>query len=397
MDLNRNTMKKLALLLGGVVLFMWVLDNLSMLRGTLGTLMGLVMPLIMGLCIAFILNVPMRAIENACFRGRYRKNGKPVVPAKLARAASMVLALALIIAVLIVAVFLVAPEIETTAMTIKAAIPGFIQRVQAWSYDIAERYPDIGRQIMELELDWKSISEKAFNFLQTGMKNVVGSTVGVIGSVFSGATAMVLAFIFAIYVLGQKETLARQAKRVLYAFLPERAADRTLEVCALSNRTFSNFITGQCVEAVILGCMFFITMSIFRFPYALMISVLIAITALIPLFGAFIGCAVGAVLILVSNPIQALWFVVLFFILQQLEGNLVYPRVVGTSVGLPGIWVLAAVTVGGNAYGVAGMLVMVPLASVAYALFREYVRARLRERGLPEKKFSPRPFSKGRQ
>ena len=158
--------------------------------------------------------------------------------------------------------------------------------------------------------------------------------------------------------------------------------DKTLEVASLSYKTFSSFVTGQCLEAVILGTMFFIVMSVLRFPYALLVGVVIAFTALIPIFGAFIGCVIGTFLMLVSNPMQAVAFVILFLVLQQIEGNLIYPHVVGGSVGLPSIWVLVAVTVGGSLMGVVGMLIFIPLSSVVYALFREVVYKRLKERGI---------------
>ena len=175
-----------------------------------------------------------------------------------------------------------------------------------------------------------------------------------------------------------------QARMLLRALLPQKHADRVLYIFSLSYRTFTNFITGQCLEAMILGTMFFVVMSILRFPYALLVGILVAVTALIPIFGAFIGCAIGAFLILVVNPMQALAFVALFLVLQQVEGNLIYPHVVGNSVGLPSIWVLVAVTVGGNLMGLVGMLIFIPLVSVLYTLLREWVYRRLREKKLRE-------------
>ena len=173
----------------------------------------------------------------------------------------------------------------------------------------------------------------------------------------------------------------------MYALLPNKVTKKILEIGALSNKTFSSFLSGQCVEAVILGAMFVITMSIFRMPYAMLTGIVIAITALIPIFGAFIGCAVGVLLIFMENPMQALWFVVLFLVLQQIEGNLIYPHVVGNSVGLPSIWVLVAVTIGGNLFGIAGILFFIPLCSVLYALFREFIKKRLKEQKVPEKNY----------
>ena len=233
-----------------------------------------------------------------------------------------------------------------------------------------------------MEFNWDSIIQTAIDFLKNGAGSVLTSTFSVARTVINYLVNFFIGFVFACYILLQKEKLSRQIKKVLYAFLPEKAVQKTLDVASLSYRTFSNFVTGQCLEAVILGTMFFVVMSIFQFPYALLIGVVIAFTALIPIFGAFIGCVIGAFLILVVNPMKALMFIILFLVLQQIEGNLIYPHVVGGSVGLPSIWVLLAVTVGGSLMGVLGMLIFIPLFSVLYALFREFVYKRLKERGI---------------
>ena len=202
----------------------------------------------------------------------------------------------------------------------------------------------------------------------------------VASTIIGGVVNLFVALVFSFYILAQKEKLGDQLKRVMHAYFSQGLYERALEVASLANRNFSNFITGQCMEAVILGCMFFLCMTVLRMPYALLVGCLIAITALIPIVGAFIGCGVGAFLLLMVSPMQALVFVVMFLILQQVEGNLIYPHVVGSSVGLPSIWVLAAVSVGGSLLGVAGMLLFIPLTSVLYALFREFVYQRLREK-----------------
>ena len=189
---------------------------------------------------------------------------------------------------------------------------------------------------------------------------------------------------FACYILFQKEKLHIQIRKVFFAFLPRQKADTFLKVCSLTYRTFANFLAGQCLEAVILGSMFVVTLSILRMPYALLIGVLIAFTALIPIFGAFIGCAVGSFLIFMVNPKQAILFIIVFLVLQQIEGNLIYPHVVGESVGLPSIWVLAAVTIGGNLMGIVGMLVFIPLLSVLYTIFREFVYLRLKKQNIKQ-------------
>ena len=231
-----------------------------------------------------------------------------------------------------------------------------------------------------MELDWGALSQKAIRLAQSWGGALMSSGGGVIGGVVSGVSTFLIALIFSFYILLQKERLARQGRQCLYALLPETAADQVLDVLRLTERTFSSFLSGQCLEACILGTLFVVSMSLFHMPYALLVGVLIALTALSPIVGAFIGCAVGALLIAISNPLQALGFIVLFLVLQQIEGNLIYPHVVGSSVGLPSIWVLAAVTLGGKLMGIAGMLFFIPLCSVLYALFRRFVLRRLRQR-----------------
>ena len=215
---------------------------------------------------------------------------------------------------------------------------------------------------------------------------MLNSTITAAVSIVSGVTTFGIALVFAIYILLQKETLSAQMKKLMRAFLPDQVTENILSVADLAYNTFSHFLTGQCLEAVILGTMFFITLSVLRLPYALLVGVLIAFTALIPIFGAFIGCVIGAFLMLMVKPLDALLFVAVFFILQQIEGNLIYPHVVGNSVGLPSIWVLVAVTIGGSAMGIAGMLIFIPLCSVLYSLLRGMVYARLEKKNQEQKK-----------
>lgn len=376
MELNRNTLTKLALVAGAVVVLHWGLNNLSFLGKVLNTGIGILSPFLLGLGIAFILSVPMRGFEKILFRPS-KKTGK-VRFEKLKGPVCLLLSILVVLLIVAAVLFLVLPELGRTAMTIRNSIPDFIKRIQGWSGELLERYPEILTAVANI--DWKEIWEDILTFLQSGVGSFLGSTVGVIGSVFNGATTFFLAVIFACYVLLQRKTLSRQFKKFFYAHFNEQRVDRVLSVLFLANGTFTRFITGQCLEAVILGTMFFLAMSLFQFPYALMISVLIAFLALIPVFGAFVGCFVGALLILVGDPMKAVWFVILFLILQQIEGNLIYPRVVGSSIGLPGIWVLVAVTIGGGMFGIIGMLVMVPLASVIYALVRGDTIQRLQNR-----------------
>lgn len=227
-----------------------------------------------------------------------------------------------------------------------------------------------------IQIDWQKIINTVLEFLRNGMGSMLTSTFTVASSIISSTVNFFIALVFSIYILVQKEKLGSQFKRLLQAYTTPKIYQGTLKVCRLLHQNFSHFITGQCTEAVILGLMFVISMTIFRFDYAVMIGVLIAFTALIPIVGAFIGCFIGAFLMLVDDPVKAIWFVILFIVLQQIEGNLIYPHVVGNSVGLPSIWVLAAVTVGGSLMGVFGMLVFIPLLSTVYMLLREDVNKR---------------------
>jgi len=238
-----------------------------------------------------------------------------------------------------------------------------------------------------LEINWSKISEEAVKLIQSAGTGILSSTLTIVSGIANAIITFFVGFTFSIYVLFQKEKLSIQAKKVLYAFFSAKIADKVLRISKLTAETFEHFLSGQCVEAMILGTMFFITMSIFRLPYALLVGVMIAVTALIPVFGAFIGLVLGAFLIVMVNPMQAVGFIVLFFVLQQLEGNFIYPYVVGGSVGLPSIWVLAAVTIGGSLFGILGMFLFIPVCSVLYILFREYIHTRLVKKGVLETKW----------
>lgn len=396
LGLDKTTMKKILAIAAFTVILYWGLNNLSLLLSWARALLALLSPFILGSCIAFILSVPMKGVERLLF-GWADGRGKHGWAQKIKRPVSIVLTICLFIAVIWFVVFLVVPELLRTLGIISDAIPPFIRRMQTWSTGFMAGLPDLSKEIAALQIDWMGIWKNVAGFLSSSATNVLNSTFTVASSVFNGVFNFILGLIFAIYILMQKEKLAQQGKRVLYAVFPERAAAYMLNVSSLTHRTFSSFLTGQCLEAVILGAIFFVSMTLFRFPYALMISVLIAFTALIPIFGAFIGCFVGAFLILVTDPLKALWFLILFLVLQQIEGNLIYPRVVGSSVGLPSLWVLVAVTLGGSTMGVLGMLIFVPLFSVLYAIARESVAGRLIRKGIAQEKFEPRESQPARK
>jgi len=335
-------------------------------------------PFLIGAAIAFVLNLPMRFIEEKLF-----KRWKNPKTAGLKRGISLLLAILFVICILAFVVLMVVPQLIQTLMELGAAGPMFFERLLFILNDMVLRYPELENYITALEelyVNWNSIIGYLINILKDGFENILSATVGFVGGLAALIFDAVISLVFAIYILTGKEKLGKQIKKLLRAYLPQKWYDRTIKVCTLCNHNFAKFISGQCLEAVILGTMFVIAMTIFGMPYALLVGVLIAFTALIPIVGAFIGCIVGALLILMVSPLKAVGFVILFLVLQQLEGNLIYPKVVGNSVGLPAIWVLVAVSVGGSMFGVVGMLVFIPLMSTLYTLLKENVNIRLKRK-----------------
>ena len=384
MELSRSTMKKLALLIAFAALVFTFFQRMDGVAAALRFLRGILTPFLVGGAIAFILNVPMRFLERRLFTPRPGKGRAPRrgLPAGLRRGLALLLTFALVVLVILVLVLVVVPELASTISSLSVTIQAAFARFRPWAEEQFANNPQIVQWLEGLTLDWDALIATVVDFLKNGAGSMLSSTISAVGSVVSGVTTAFVALVFAVYLLLQKEKLGLQCRKALYALLPQRAADRTVEVCSLSHRVFASFITGQCIEAVILGGMFFVVMGLLRMPYALLVGCTIAVTALIPIVGAFIGCFVGAFLLLMVSPMQALIFVIMFLVLQQVEGNLIYPHVVGSSVGLPSIWVLAAVTVGGSLMGVVGMLIFIPLTSVLYTLFREFVYKRLKEKGI---------------
>lgn len=378
MELNRDTIRKIRGLIVFTALVIVCLWKHEMVFDILGFVFGILFPFILGGAIAFVLNVPMSFIERHLFPEERREKSKGMK--KLARPVSMLIVLFAVIAVVGLVMFVVLPQLASTFAGLGKSIQAFIPQVQEWADQLFHNNDEIMNWVNSLEFDWNKIMNAVIDFFRNGAGSVLNSTLTAARSIVSGLARFFISFVFAVYILLQKEKLSVQAKKVLFAFARKGRAEATLEVLALTYNTFSSFLTGQCVEAVILGSMFVVTMTILKLPYALLVGILIAFTALIPIFGAFIGCVVGAFLIFMVDPVKALIFIVMFLVLQQIEGNLIYPHVVGSSVGLPSIWVLAAVTIGGNLLGIVGMLIFIPLVSVVYALFREIVYLKLKQR-----------------
>ena len=380
MELKKENLKNCMYLILFAVLLYVGLQNLNVVLDFLMRVLGLFLPFIVGAGIAFVLNVPMKFIEKNVFgRGKW-KDTKFVK--KIARPVSMILAILVAALAIYIVGQVVIPELATTAMGLGRNIERGIENLTVWINENFKQDSVIAEWAESLEIQPQKTLDAVIGALQNGVNNILTSTVSVTMGIVNTAMNLGIGFVFACYILLQKERLTVQTKKAFYAIFPEKTVKYILHVCSLANSIFSGFVTGQCIEAVILGTMFFVAMTLFGFPYAMLVGVLIAFTALIPVFGAFIGCAISFLLILLVSPMQALLFLILFFVLQQIEGNLIYPHVVGGSVGLPSVWVLMAVTIGGSLLGVIGMLIFIPLVSVFYALFREWTYKRLKKKNI---------------
>lgn len=365
----------------GIIVAYWLLHEPERATAVANTVIGLLGPFVIGGVLAFILNVPMRAFER-----RFQWIKRPF----LRRVVALVLTLLCALLIIALVIVLLIPELVESIKALGPKLETAYNSVSAYVRHTLEKYPELYAQVSKYlaeNFEASKLIEEAVGAIGSGISFLVPAVGTLIGSLISG----VISISFAFYALFQKETLARQGRKVLYALLKERHADYIVKTLRLTNATFSNFLSGQCVEVCILGIMFAITMTIFRMPFVPLISVLVAVTAFIPYVGSWTGCAVGTFLILVSNPMQALWYLVMFVILQGIENNIIYPRVVGNSVGLSGMWVLIAVAIGGELLGIVGMFLMVPVTSVVYVLVQEAINNRLGKKDIDEQKLQAQP------
>ncbi len=383
--ISPNEIFKLAVKLISVGIVLYVtLNNLDKVFGAVGRGFALVAPLMLGALIALILNTPMMAVEKQ-FAKISVKSGKKI-SMKTAAVVSLVVTFAAAVLVIYLLAHTIFPQLGESLRTIYAkfvaALPGWIEKLnELEKYGIdAEPVEKFLREI-DLESVMRKISENSGEILSTITTGATSLITGAT-SIISGIVTALTSIIFSIYILVNKQKLGGQIRNVGYAFLKQSTADRIGKIFRLCVNTFAGFISGQCLESIILGLLFFIVMSLLGFPYPLAISSLICVTAIIPYVGAFLGCAFGMLLMVIENPIQALWFLIVFLIIQQLENQLIYPRVVGGSVGLPAIWTFAAVIIGGGLCGVLGMILFIPLFSVLYSLLQDAVKLRLAGKGI---------------
>ena len=374
MELNKSNMKKIVLLIVFAVAFYMLVKNLYLVPSFFGTILNIVGPVLAGFAVAFVVNVLMLQVENRLFAPLNRKYKKRWP--KVRRAFSILLSFVIIFGLITLLLFFVIPELARTITNLTNSIPSVVTNLQKSMLAFSAAHPKLAEYADSLKINWPNISSALASYGQNIAGGLINSTVAATQNLFHGAISIVLTLVIAINTLAQKEKLIAQIKRVLYVYLPRKHADSIHHIFRLTSRAFYNCITGTLTEACILGTLCFIGMNLFHFPYAILISVLVAFNALIPIIGSFLSTVVGALLVAIVNPIQGLWYIVYFCTLQQLEGNLIYPRVVGSRVGLPVLWMLIAITIGGNAFGVLGMIINIPICSVLYTLLRENVNNR---------------------
>ena len=387
MHIEKKTLRSLFLGTAGCIVLYWVLHDSEMVISLWNAFLSMLSPFLLGAGLAFILNVPMRGIESM-LNDDIKRPGARRVTAILLTFAAFILVITLVFLLLI-------PQIGSTIDSLLPQILEFVESMETAINTFLANNPELMQWFYDntglQSIDWGTLAQQVLGVVGDSLTTIFSGAMTAIGSITGAVVDIVVAVVFALYCLARKETLARQGRKLLYAFIPESWADWTIRVLRLTNETFSNFLSGQCLEVCILGSMFALSMWIFGMPYIPLVSVLVAVTAFIPVVGAFAGCILGAFFILVDDFFLAIGFVVMFLILQQIENNLIYPRVVGHSIGMPGMWVLFAVIIGGEIFGVAGMFLMIPLTSVVYTLLGEVTNSRLAERQIDSEKLKFQP------
>lgn len=394
MKLDKENTKQIMKIVIVAIVLLVALMNIQPVWNVCKVFLGILSPFIWGLAIAFILNIFMTFYENKVFKSRKKESAKVkeknnktknIVRKKKSgakRTLSIMLSILTIIAVISIILTLIIPQFIEVIRNLISNIPNYLENLKNCGIEVTEKVPEINNYIQNIHIDTEALKNGIMNI----SKDVLSVTINQISGVFSGIVNFVIAIVFAVYILANKEDLKTQAKKFIYARFNKEKADFIVKVSRLSRDSFRNFLTGQAKEAVILGVLCAIGMLILQIPYAGPIGALTALTAFIPIVGAFIGGFIGAVLIVAVDPIKAIIFIVFIIVLQQIEGNLIYPHIVGKNIGLPSIWVLVAITIGGSLFGIIGMIVGLPIVSIIYAITMENTNERLKEKGL-EKEF----------
>ena len=374
--MEKDKLKKPIILILVALIGLCIVINIDTLWNVLGTIFRIINPFIIGGCLAFILNIPMSFFERKLIarKRKKNKNKNKKINKRLLRVLSIIFAIVVILLIVTFIFTLILPELVNVIGLLIDNIPYYVERITEFANKYDLNLPDLNSIIEEANLDIEAVKQSLIG----SIPSLLLSSISFVGSIISGISSFFIAIIFAIYILIDKEKLQAQVTKLLYAYLKEEKVNKIINVGKVTRTTFKNFFTVQCLEATILGVLCIIGMLILRIPYAIPIGILIGVTALIPVVGAFLGAAIGAILILAVNPIKVITFIIFIIILQQVEGNLIYPRVVGNSMGLPGMWVLFAVTVGGSLGGILGMLLGVPTTCVIYTLLKQNVNNRIK-------------------
>ncbi len=365
-----KTRKDIIIIISYIALVIFALVNFSKIIAFLGKIISIFSPFLLGIILAFVLNVLNNFIEKKIF-GKIKPSK---IWNKIKRPLCITLSLILVFLTIFFVMNLLIPQLKNSASLFTDTLPAYKEDIIGIlnKFDVDESTVNKVGEYLD------NFGKVITDYIKGNSKDVITVTTEVATSVINIISKGIITLVFAIYMIAQKETLSRQINKIMRAYLKPKTINKINTIGTLANKTFSNFVTGQCLEALIFGSLVFVGMLIFRFPYASTIGVLLGFTALIPIFGAFIGTAIGFILIMMVSPVKAILFVVFIIVLQQIEGNLIYPRVVGKSIGLPGMWVLLSVTVGGSIGGILGMLIATPLCSLLYALFTKMVNDRLK-------------------
>ena len=376
---KKGTFKLLGIIFVSIIFFAAV-TNLGDVLPVIQKIFGVFAPIVVGIAIAFVLNIPLRLLECRVFR-RLTYSSKAKVWKKIKRPVCLAISVVLVLAFTSILISIILPQLIEALIKFFSELPGYMDALNAWIVGFIDKFHLPVENSGQI-IDWELVSEKALELFSENQEDIADITMDAIETVAVGLFNLIFGFIFAIYILASKEKLARSGRRLVFSiFKPERARS-LLKFATLANKAFNGFVTGQTLEALTIGVLCFIGVLILGTPYPLLVSVIIAVTAFIPVFGPIIGTVICAFIILIVNPMKAIWFVVFIIILQQIESNVIYPKIMGKSVGLPGLWVLVAVTVFGGLWGIVGIVISIPICSVLYTLFDSWMSKRLIERNI---------------
>lgn len=386
---NKFSIKKIILIMLGLIIFYLAIKNIAVVTSYLGTFISYFTPFILGAALAFVINVPMTKIEGFLFKKvpDDPKTRLQKCASALKRPVSMLIALILVFGAIVLAGVIIVPQVASGLESLAAALPGAMDRLQEWIDSNAHRINVIENLMNKVDIDLESVGRELANTAKGWATAILDSGFSTVSNIVNGIFQFVIGLVFAIYILLQKEKLGRQGKQIVYAAFSEKTADKIMYITGMTRDVFKGFISGQCVDGIINAILFFIILTILGIPYAVMLSIFSGFMAMIPIIGSFIGAGVGVIIVLIMDPSQVLYFIIMYIIVQQIDGNVIYPLIAGNSMGLPSIWVLMAVTVGGSMMGILGMILFIPICSVLYKLTRHYVLRRLKDNDVADEKW----------